>query len=84
MTRSLQQIIGESGISFGTSGARGLVSDFSDDVVASFAQSFLLGMQREFQVSRVAIGIDNRPSSPAMAAAAAVTGRITDARKLGA
>lgn len=69
MTRSLQQIIGESGISFGTSGARGLVSDFSDDVVASFAQSFLLGMQREFQVSRVAIGIDNRPSSPAMAAA---------------
>lgn len=69
MTLSLQQIIGESGISFGTSGARGLVSDFSDDVVASFAQSFLLGMQREFQVSRVAIGIDNRPSSPAMAAA---------------
>lgn len=69
MTLSLQQIIGESGISFGTSGARGLVSDFSDDVVASFAQSFLLGMQREFQVSRVAIGIDNRPSSTAMAAA---------------
>ncbi len=69
MTNSLQQIISESGISFGTSGARGLVSDFSDDVVASFAQSFLRVMQREFQVNRVAIGIDNRPSSPAMAAA---------------
>ncbi|UUA71414.1 phosphomannomutase [Cellvibrio sp. QJXJ] len=71
MTKSLEQIIGESGISFGTSGARGLVSDFSDDVVASFAQSFLRVMQGEFQVSRVAIGIDNRPSSPAMAAACA-------------
>lgn len=69
MTNSLQHIISESGISFGTSGARGLVSDFSDDVVASFAQSFLRVMQREFQVKRVAIGIDNRPSSPAMAAA---------------
>lgn len=71
MTNSLQQIIGTSGISFGTSGARGLVSDFNDDVVASFAQSFLLVMQKEFEVTRIAIGIDNRPSSPTMAAACA-------------
>lgn len=69
MANSLQQIISASGISFGTSGARGLVSDFSDDVVASFAQSFLLVMQNEFQFTRIAIGIDNRPSSPTMAAA---------------
>lgn len=71
MAQSIQQIIGGSGISFGTSGARGLVSDFTDEVVASFAQSFLQVMQAEFSVSRVAIGIDNRPSSPAMAAACA-------------
>jgi phosphomannomutase len=69
MANSLPQIISESGISFGTSGARGLVSDFSDDVVASFAQSFLRVMQCEFKFTRIAIGIDNRPSSPAMAAA---------------
>lgn len=71
MAQSIQQIIGGSGISFGTSGARGLVSDFTDEVVASFAQSFLQVMQAEFSVSRVAIGIDNRPSSPTMAAACA-------------
>src|SRR5690606_577390 len=71
MSTSLTRIISESGISLGTSGARGLVSDFSDQVVAAFTQSFLLIMQREFQFTRVAIGIDNRPSSPAMAAACA-------------
>ena len=69
MTGSLEHIIAASGISFGTSGARGLVSDFSDDVVAAFTQSFLRVMQAEFAVQRIAIGIDNRPSSPAMAAA---------------
>jgi phosphomannomutase len=71
MSTSLARIISESGISFGTSGARGLVSDFSDQVVAAFTQSFLLIMQREFQFTRIAIGIDNRPSSAAMAAASA-------------
>mgnify|MGYP002712284966 CR=1 FL=1 len=69
MTGSLEHIIAASGISFGTSGARGLVSDFSDDVVAAFTQSFLRVMQAEFAVKRVAVGIDNRPSSPIMAAA---------------
>ena len=69
MTGSLELIIAASGINFGTSGARGLVSDFSDDVVAAFTQSFLRVMQSEFAVTRIAIGIDNRPSSPKMAAA---------------
>ena len=69
MTGSLKHIIAASGISFGTSGARGLVSNFSDEVVAAFTQSFLRVMQTEFAVTRIAIGIDNRPSSPAMAAA---------------
>lgn len=71
MTKLLNEIIGQSGISFGTSGARGLVVDFTDEVVASFTQSFLRVMQREFSVKRLAIGIDNRPSSPVMAAACA-------------
>lgn len=69
MTGSLEHIIAASGISFGTSGARGLVSDFTDRVVAAFTQSFVQVMQAEFTVKRIAIGIDNRPSSPAMAAA---------------
>lgn len=71
MTKLLNDIIGQSGINFGTSGARGLVVDFTDEVVASFTQSFLRVMQGEFAVKRVAIGIDNRPSSPVMAAACA-------------
>lgn len=71
MTQSLQNIISQSGIGFGTSGARGLVTHFNDDVVASFTQSFLLVMRREFHFNSIAIGIDNRPSSSTMAEACA-------------
>lgn len=69
MKKSLQNIISQSGIGFGTSGARGLVTDFCDDVVASFTQSFLLVLRRDFHFTRVAVGIDNRPSSSIMAEA---------------
>lgn len=37
----------------------------------AFAQSFVSVMQRSFNIKRIAIGIDNRPSSPQMAAACA-------------
>ena len=66
---SVQQIISQSGIAFGTSGARGLVVAFTDDLCAAFTQSFVRVMQQNFIFERVAIGIDNRPSSPQMAAA---------------
>ena len=67
--QSLQQIIASSGIAFGTSGARGLVSDFTAELCAAFTQSFVRCMQANFAFNAVAIGIDNRPSSPEMAAA---------------
>lgn len=64
-------IIADSGISFGTSGARGLVEHFSDEVCAAFSIAFISTMQASFSFDRVAIGIDRRPSSPKMAAACA-------------
>lgn len=67
----LNLILSQSNIAFGTSGARGLVTDFTDTVCAAFAQSFVLVMQRSFSFNRVALAIDNRPSSPQMAAACA-------------
>ncbi|MFB2721102.1 phosphomannomutase [Shewanella xiamenensis] len=68
---SISLVLSQSGVAFGTSGARGLVSDFTDQVCAAFAQSFVSVMQRSFNFKRIAIGIDNRPSSPQMASALA-------------
>jgi phosphomannomutase len=65
----LDHVIAQSNIAFGTSGARGLVTDFTDQVCAAFAQSFVSVMQHGFSFKRIAIGIDNRPSSPQMAGA---------------
>lgn len=71
MSLMLNKVIAQSNIAFGTSGARGLVTDFTDQVCAAFAQSFVSVMQHSFSFKRIAIGIDNRPSSPQMAAACA-------------
>ncbi|WP_417764158.1 phosphomannomutase [Shewanella chilikensis] len=62
-------IIQESGIHFGTSGARGLVADFKPEVCAAFCLSFIQVMQQSYSFNRIALGIDNRPSSPDLAAA---------------
>jgi len=56
-------------VAFGTSGARGLVSAFTPDVCASFAHAFVDVMKRIFQFDTVALAIDNRPSSYAIAQA---------------
>ena len=61
------QILSGSDVKFGTSGARGLVADFSEEVCASFTHAFVSAMQINFHFRKVAIGIDNRPSSPEMA-----------------
>ncbi|MCG6215002.1 phosphomannomutase [Vibrio furnissii] len=61
------EIIQQSGIQFGTSGARGLVSQFTPDVCAAFTHAFVESAQHSYNVKRVAIAIDNRPSSPAIA-----------------
>lgn len=61
--------IQQSGIQFGTSGARGLVTQFTPQACAAFAHAFLASLRGHFQFQQVAIAIDNRPSSPAMAQA---------------
>jgi phosphomannomutase len=62
-------VIAESGVAFGTSGARGLVTQFTPEVCAAFAVAFIAGMKRNFSFKTVAVAIDNRPSSYAMAKA---------------
>ncbi|MFC4656803.1 phosphomannomutase [Rheinheimera marina] len=71
MSRTVQQQLAQSGIAFGTSGARGLVSAFNDDNCGAFTQAFIEVMRQGFQFDRIALGIDNRPSSVSMAAACA-------------
>lgn len=66
---STTDLINDSGIAFGTSGARGLVEQFTDEVCAAFTVAFITAMQASFPVERIALGMDRRPSSPAMAAA---------------
>ena len=66
-----KETIKESCIQFGTSGARGLVEQFTANVCAAFTHAFITSIQNQFNFKQVAIGIDNRPSSPAMAQACA-------------
>ncbi|WP_247741562.1 phosphomannomutase [Endozoicomonas sp. G2_1] len=62
-------VLAESGVAFGTSGARGLVEQFTPNVCAAFALAFVDSFKESFNVERLAIAIDNRPSSYAMAQA---------------
>lgn len=62
-------VIQQSGIQFGTSGARGLVTQFTPDVCAAFTHAFISSFQESYSVKRMAIAIDNRPSSPTIAQA---------------
>lgn len=64
-------VIKESGVAFGTSGARGLVTQFTPDVCAAFSTAFIAAIRPHFAFKKVAIAIDNRPSSYAMAQACA-------------
>jgi len=65
--KNIKEIIEQSGIKFGTSGARGLVVDFRLDVCTAFTLSFLDAMKKSFDFKRVAVAMDNRPSSPDIA-----------------
>jgi phosphomannomutase len=66
-----QSIISHSGIAFGTSGARGLVVDFTPEVCSAFTHAFVAVLRKEFAPRQLALAIDNRPSSYAMAQACA-------------
>jgi len=75
-TPKISEVLAQSGVAFGTSGARGLVEQFTDDVCAAFAAAFLCVMREQGEVSQVAIGLDRRPSSPKMAAACSSVARV--------
>jgi phosphomannomutase len=64
-------VIAQSGVLFGTSGARGLVTKFKPEVCAAFTVSFLSAMKRDYKFKTLALAIDNRPSSYDMAKACA-------------
>ncbi|MFG0454066.1 phosphomannomutase [Shewanella mangrovisoli] len=66
---STSSVLSQSGVAFGTSGARGLVTQFTPQVCMAFTQAFVGVMLQNFVFNAVAIAIDNRPSSYAMAQA---------------
>ena len=66
-----KKIITDSNIAFGTSGARGLVVDFTHDVCAAFTHAFLSVIESRFNFDTVSLAIDNRPSSYEIAQACA-------------
>ncbi|MBA7730626.1 phosphomannomutase [Citrobacter freundii] len=66
-----KNIIASSSISFGTSGARGLVVDFTPQVCAAFTHAFIAVLRNEFSINKFALAIDNRPSSYTIAQACA-------------
>ena len=65
------KVIDQSNIAFGTSGARGLVVDFTHDVCAAFTHAFLSVVQNKSNFNTVALAIDNHPSSYKIAQACA-------------
>lgn len=66
-----KNVIGTSGVQFGTSGARGLVVDLTPEVCAAFTHAFVAVLRKEFYPKQLALAIDNRPSSYTMAQACA-------------
>jgi len=68
-TVKIIDVMNNSGVAFGTSGARGLVSQMTDEVCAAYAAAFLAVVGLSFNVSRIALGMDLRPSSPRIVAA---------------
>ncbi|MCG5510650.1 phosphomannomutase [Ectothiorhodospira sp. A-7Y] len=82
MNDTTSAVIKDSGVTFGTSGARGLVEQFSDEVCAAFSVAFLQVMREQGEVGCVALGMDRRPSSPAMAAACTAAARALGVRVL--
>jgi phosphomannomutase len=70
-TIKINKLMQSSGIAFGTSGTRGLVTQMTDEVCDAYATAFLTVIARAFQFDRVALGMDLRPSSSGIAAACA-------------
>ncbi|WP_342752050.1 hypothetical protein [Vibrio sp. DW001] len=56
-------VIKDNGVTFATSGTRGLVTQFT----ANECTAFIAAINSNFTFSKVALAIDNRPSSYTMA-----------------
>lgn len=69
MVKQTAAIIAKSGIVFGTSGARGPLTHFSQTVAAAFTQNFLALIETQYVFDEVLLAIDARPSSEPLAAA---------------
>jgi phosphomannomutase len=67
----IKEMMTESGVAFGTSGARGLVSQMTDPVCIAYTLAFLQALDLAKPGQKVALGMDLRPSSPAIARACA-------------
>ena len=65
----IQKMMTESGVAFGTSGARGLVSQMTDQVCIAYTLAFLQGLALAKPGQKIALGMDLRPSSPEIARA---------------
>ncbi len=66
MNKILNDWVASSGVQFGTSGARGMVSAMTPDVCYAYTQAFLRAVASG--AAEVVLGHDLRPSSPALAA----------------
>jgi phosphomannomutase len=66
---SIQTLMQNSGVDFGTSGARGLVKHMTNRLCYAYTKSFL--QEVVGQASPIVLGHDLRPSSPAIATACA-------------
>ncbi len=76
-----------SGVSFGTSGARGLAVAMTDEVCYLYSRAFLAHLQAAYQLpatSTVVIGGDFRPSTPRIMAAVAMAVRHAGNRVINA
>ena len=65
----IQTLMDSSGVRFGTSGARGLVADMTDEVCYAYTVAFLKAVPAS--KGSIALAVDLRPSSPRIAAACA-------------
>ncbi len=63
---NIQDMMHNSGVAFGTSGARGLVSQMTGQVCAAYTLAFLHGLDLARPGQKVVLGMDLRPSSPAI------------------
>jgi phosphomannomutase len=70
-TINIQSMMAASGVAFGTSGARGLVAAMTDQVCGAYTLAFIQALGLSGSGQKIALGIDLRPSSPAIAGACA-------------